>query len=63
MASKKKVRRKARPRTRVYDEKAMYRDFLGELTSGTLGVCVRLHETRNASGQLEFEYDEEVDDP
>lgn len=59
---KKKVKKKVnlggrRPRS----EAEQYLLFLKALTEGVVHAA-RLYESRNASGQLEFDVDEEVDD-
>jgi translation initiation factor IF-3 len=60
-AKKKKVKKKVVAKGRRYSEPDMYREFLRNLLDGTVHV-VQLHEQRNARGQLELSYDEEVDD-
>jgi hypothetical protein len=62
-AKKKKVKKKVnlggrRPRSEV----EQYLLFLKALTEGVVHA-VRLYESRNASGQLQFEIDEEAEGP
>lgn len=60
-AKRKKVKKKVVAKGRRYSEPDMYREFMRNLLDGTVRV-VQLHEQRNARGQLELSYDEEVDD-
>lgn len=59
-AKKKKVKKKVIPKGKPRNDRDHYVAFLEALLGGTVNA-VRLYESRDASGQLVLEVDEEMD--
>lgn len=60
MASKKKVKKKFVPKRKRATDAQVYAEFMAALIAG-IANAVRLYEGKKPNGDVELEYDEEVD--
>jgi hypothetical protein len=60
MATKKKVKKKFVPRGKHLRDAEVYADFMRAFIEGTV-KAVRLYESKKPNGDVELDFDEEVD--